>query len=1066
MEYSIGKNQENFYELLKKNTLLEDGDACFTFYKFEGEVRKKITLTRKELLDRSLSIAKMLKDRGARKGDRVVVLSTQTADNVLSIAASLLAGTVFTIIPPPVDSNKMLRFKSVIESCEPSFILCGSLLEEKLKGIVAALSHEEKYSKLLSKIQIVNVEKCVDSDGFIPEKLGLDDTIYIQYTSGSTSAPKGVMIGYGNLLSAIECVMREYNIRNIVSWVPFFHNLGLVYCIFVPIIRPEVKIGIMSPQTFLDKPERWIKLVSEFNADATLAPNSVYDSYPKLVPADTLKDIDLSNMRLLLNGSEVITESTLEKFEKEYKVFGISKEAFCNGYGLSEATCAVSSNNFNKEKDCITLDFEEYKNKKLKIADENTKDTIQFISSGAPIYSTLVKIVNPDTLEECQEDEFGEIWVQAPYVAQGYYNNEEATKETFQGKLKGYEGYFLRTGDLGILKDNRLFITGRIKELIIINGNNILPNDIVSKLKETILEIQYADIVPFSIVTDKKEKLVIIIGASKALLPKINESEIKAKINECILENFEVTPYDIKFVDRNELPKSDNGKISIKAAEKKYEEKNLVIKEKTIIDYKTETENKLGNIIKTEFSHEAGREGNLLSLGMDSLEVVGLSRSIEKTFNVSVPVSFIFESPFISKISEYIDRTLKGEDLSALEKDKSYLRDEVVLDESIKPGEYETDDPEMKNVFITGTTGFVGAYLISAFAKYTKAKLYCHVRAKDKESGLERIKKNMEYYKLWKDEYREFIVPVTGSLNEPLLGIDEKEYKFLAENIDTIIHNGAILNFIYPYERLKETNVLGTVKTLSLACEGKPKYYNYISSYSVFDNPSHFKKRAEEDDPLEDCRGYFLSYSESKWVAENIIHIARERGLRAAIYRPGEITGANDTGIWKLSDSVSRTIKSMLVTKTYPAIPMKVHMTQVDYIADAIVNIAKRGDSYGKGFNLMNDVYVPLKWIGDVINEMGYETKEIPFEEWKKNLFEAGNEHPLKLLESLFKIQKKNDAESFVNRYGEMSPIYDDTRNVQKALEGTRIKCDSMNDELLKKYIDNFTDKILKKVEK
>ena len=156
----------------------------------------------------------------------------------------------------------------------------------------------------------------------------------------------------------------------------------------------------------------------------------------------------------------------------------------------------------------------------------------------------------------------------------------------------------------------------------------------------------------------------------------------------------------------------------------------------------------------------------------------------------------------------------------------------------------------------------------------------------------------------------------------------------------------------------------------------------------------------------------------------------------------------------------------MLVTKTYPAIPMKVHMTQVDYIADAIVNIAMRGDSYGKGFNLMNDIYVPLKWIGDVANQMGYETKEIPFEEWKKNLFEAGNEHPLKLLESLFKVQKKNDAESFVNRYGEMSPIYDDTRNAKKALEGTGVKCDSMNDELLKKYINNFTDKVLKKIEK
>ena len=1065
MGFCIREDEKDFYELLKKNALEKEGEPCFIFYEYNGMNRREISIDRKQLLDRSLSIGKELKVRGAKKGDRVIVLSTQTADNVLSISASILAGTIFTIIPPPTDLSKMERFKSVIQSCNPKFILCGTLLEEKLNEILTFIKKDEKFKKLIEDIQVINVDKCIDNEGFVPEKIELDDTIYIQYTSGSTSAPKGVMIGYENVISAIECVIRDYNIRNIVAWVPFFHNLGLVYCILTPIIRPELKIGVMSPSAFLEVPERWIKLLSEFKADTTLAPNSVYDSYPKLVPAETLKDIDLSNMKLLLNGSEIITEGTLRRFEKEYGQFGISKAAFCNGYGLSEATCAASDGNYCEEKDLINIDFEQYKSGKLKVADDNTKDSIQFVSSGSPMNLATIKIVNPDTLEECKEDEFGEIWVQAPYVAQGYYRNEEATKETFKCELKGYEGYFLRTGDLGILKDNRLFITGRIKELIIINGNNILPNDIVSKLKEEISEIQFADIVPFSIVTDKKEKLVIILGVPGKMLENLNVDAIKEKINKCILNNFEVTPYDIKFVDGKELPKSDNGKISIKAAAKKYED-DTILKTKTIIEYSTETEHKLGSIIKNDFSHEAGREENLLSLGMDSLEVVGLSKSIEKAFDVSVPVSFIFESPFISKISEYIDRTLNGEDLSLLEKDKSYLYDEVVLDESIKPGKYETDKPEMKNVFITGTTGFVGAYLISAFAKFTKAKLYCHVRAKDKESGLKRIKENMEYYKLWKEEYAEFIVPITGSLNEPLLGIDENEYKFLAENIDTIIHNGAILNFIYPYERLKETNVLGTVKTLALACEGKPKYYNYISSYSVFDNPSHFKKRAEEDDQLEDCKGYFLSYSESKWVSENIIHVARERGLRAAIYRPGEITGANDTGIWKLSDSLSRTIRAMLVTKTYPAIPMKVHMTQVDYIADAIVNIAMRGDSYGKGFNLMNDIYVPLKWIGDVANQMGYETKEIPFEEWKKNLFEAGNEHPLKLLESLFKVQKKNDAESFVNRYGEMSPIYDDTRNAKKALEGTGVKCDSMNDELLKKYINNFTDKVLKKIEK
>ncbi|MDD6771268.1 SDR family oxidoreductase, partial [Inconstantimicrobium porci] len=253
----------------------------------------------------------------------------------------------------------------------------------------------------------------------------------------------------------------------------------------------------------------------------------------------------------------------------------------------------------------------------------------------------------------------------------------------------------------------------------------------------------------------------------------------------------------------------------------------------------------------------------------------------------------------------------------------------------------------------------------------------------------------------------------------------------------------------------KETNVLGTIRTIKFACSGKAKYYNYISSYSVYDNPSHFKKDAYEDDVLDDCRGYFLSYSESKWVSENIIKEAKRRGLRAAIYRPGEITGDTEIGTWKLSDAVSRTIRSMIVTGTYPDLPMRIHMTQVDFVAQAIVFISSEGSSYGRSYNLLNKKYVSLDWIGDILNSMGISVIKIPFDEWKKNLFNSNTEHPLKLLESLFKVEKQNENESFVKRYGENSPKYH-MENTDQALLDTGINCEEMNDEILRRYIKNF----------
>ncbi|MBD7913373.1 MULTISPECIES: thioester reductase domain-containing protein [Clostridium] len=1065
MKYYIKEHQENFWKLLKENALRREDEVCFNFYEYTRDEKREVKLTRADLVEKSAAIAATIKERGAKKGDRVVIFSTQTADNILAAVGSMLAGTIFTIIPPPTDSNKMMRFTSVVESCNPKFILCGNELKEEVSEILEKLKKDKKGIEAFQELKIIDVEKCNDNKNFIPEEISLDDIVYIQYSSGSTSAPKGVMISYGNLLSAINSSFEQIELKRLFGWVPFFHNLGLVFLIFTSVVNGGICTGIMSPSAFLEKPSRWFEGLSEFKADSTLAPNSVYESYPKLVPATRLKGIDLSNLKAFLNGSEIVNYSTMKRFADEYKDFGVNIEKFIIGYGLAEATCGVCGNTNYSEDERIDIDLDEYQAGRLVLASDNTKNEIEFIGNGEAIKYVDIKVVNPTTLKECEEDEFGELWVQGPCIAQGYYKNEIATRETFDGKLEGYSGKFLRTGDLGIIKNKKVYVTGRIKELIIINGNNILPNDIVVKLKEKISELNYATIVPFSIVKEDKERLIIVSEMSEKDIKSYDLEEVTNKINACVLEYFEVSPYEVEFVRRGVLPRADNGKISIMKSASLYKECKLElidlgkkvnsINNNEPIEYGTETEKALGNIINKEFSYKAGSNDNLLNLGMDSLQVLGLTTNIENMFSVSIPISFIFDNPTIEKIGQYIDKVLNGEDVGQLEKDKSYLYDEVKLDESIYAKKYEDTNPPMQNIFITGTTGFVGAYLINTLLTETKAKLYCHVRAKNDEDGLRRLKENMEYYNLWKDEYREYVIPVIGSLDKPLLGIEEERYKYLSEIVDTVYHNGAILNFIYPYERLKDTNVLGTVRTIAFACEGKQKYYNYVSSYSVFDNSCYFEKSVSEDDPLANCTGYYLSYSESKWVAENIIHLARERGLRAAIYRPGEITGANDTGIWKYSDSVSRTIKAMIQTKTYPDVDMKMHMTQVDYIAEAIVNISKQGQAYGKAYNLLNSVHLPIRELGKIINECGYETRPIDYATWKENLFNSGSEHPLKLLESLFKIVKKNASENFESRYGEMAATLQ-TTNTENALKGTNISCEPMDAEIIKKYLKNF----------
>lgn len=329
-------NQENFHKVLKENAESKGEEICFDFYDYSGTERKNHTLTRRELFGKSCKIANLLKNEGAKKGDKVVIFSTQTADNVLSSIASIFTGTVFTIIPPPIDASKMMRFLSVLESCKPKFILCTLELKIKLKDVLKKLQKDEKYRSFIEELKIVTVEESVNhSDELAPETILLDDIIYLQYSSGSTSAPKGVEITYGNLISNLNLCLESYEIKRIFAWVPFFHNIGLVYLMFAPVIKTDLCAGIMSPAAFLERPARWIEGLSEFKADVTVAPNSAFESYPKLVPPKTLKNIDLSNLKSAHAGAEIVTYSALKKFTEAYEHLGFNIEKFVTGYGLA-----------------------------------------------------------------------------------------------------------------------------------------------------------------------------------------------------------------------------------------------------------------------------------------------------------------------------------------------------------------------------------------------------------------------------------------------------------------------------------------------------------------------------------------------------------------------------------------------------------------------------------------------------------------------------------------------------------------------------------------------------------
>lgn len=432
-----------------------------------------------------------------------------------------------------------------------------------------------------------------------------------------------------------------------------------------------------------------------------------------------------------------------------------------------------------------------------------------------------------------------------------------------------------------------------------------------------------------------------------------------------------------------------------------------------------------------------------------------LVSKIEERFHVKLDLREVLLDSSVSGVANYVRRVLTGGKGTSKAVN---LEQECHLDPAISPsGAYETAPQDCRNILLTGATGFLGAQLIRAIlTQYPKEglHLYCLVRADSEEAGLERLIKNMEHYECWKEEYRGFLHPVIGDLSTEKFGLSDEQWQELAQTIQVIYHNGALLNFIFPYEFLKETNVHGTVETLRLACAGQPKYYHYVSSYSVYDTPNNKGKRVYENDPLNTARGFSLAYSETKWVSEKLVGIAQKRGLHTVIYRPGDITGASN-GIWEMDDMVSRMIVGTIQMQAIPRTSYCMHMTPVDFVADAICCISRKPEAMDQAFNLVNPAPVPVKKAVSYIRAHGYPVRYISFGAWKSKLKQAtASENALTLLACLF--ESGTDANPGVLRHfiGK-DTIYDCTK-ANVLLNQSGISCPPVDEKLFGAYLNYF----------
>lgn len=1055
---------QGILEKLRRDARENPNRAVYNFLDCETEPFGQNVVTMGQLHARATDIAADLKRKGAKRGDRAIILSMQDAGTVYAIFGCMLAGVVFTVIPPPIDAGKFARFVSVLKSCGPRFLISNEGMERSSDTKVTAPLLRKAFFQAVA-LRRVYTDRTERYEG--PEIFcgyGADDLVYLQYTSGSTSEPKGVMVSYGNLTACIDQCRELFDFtvgnHNIASWVPFYHNIGLIAALFIPLI-PDHGVSYLIPTLqFLAKPTVWLKVLSDFRVNITAAPNSAYDVCTRLIGEEDAKHYDLSHVTHLVNGSEFVNLRTVEKF---CGLFHISRNAFAPGYGLSECVCiaTLASGEFRS----VEIDREGYAKGRFAPVPSGGK---AIVGVGRVPSGMRIVAVRADG-SPCGPDEIGEICLSGENVCGGYWKNPEETKR-FETEIPGHPGRFYRTGDMGALYDGQLYLTGRIKEMIVVSGKNIYPSDITLLLHEQGLAPAVDAVGVFSVESEGGERPVLCAECGG----ETDFRSLAAEINRAVAGSFGFSFHDTVFVEAGSLPRTDNRKIKTHAIKEAYEAGRLKILYSTRRSGAEQeppaprpravsadaSEEELRAVVRAAFSRAApgvgfSDEDSFLEIGGDSLQMMELLCGLERDLGISIDLREMAAAPTVAGIAGYLRRVRTGEGPG----EKPDLRKECVLDESIRPeAPYTTPPEECRSIFLTGSTGFLGAYLIRSILERRAGSdpvVYCHVRAKDPAAGLERIVANMKDFCCWKEDYRDHIVPVTGDLNLPNLGLDKFTYRRLADEIGLVIHNGALLNFVYPYRQMKRTNVTGTAECLRFACTGRPKYFHYISSYSVYDTPGQFGKTVAEDDPLLSPEGYFLGYSETKWVAEKLVGIARERGLRAAVYRPGDITGTLRDGVWKLEDMISRSIVGCIQMGAVPDIDVNLHLTPVDYVSDAVVAIAFQSGSDGRAYNIINQNLMPMNQVGRLMRRAGYRVETLPYDEWCVRLAACpAEENALRILSCLF-TDRRAEGESLVDRFGKRQPRIR-TDNADRMLRGTGVSCPPVDAALLKSYLNYF----------
>jgi surfactin family lipopeptide synthetase C len=953
-------------------------------------------LSYQELNQRANQLAHYLRKLNIKAEVPVAICLERSLEMVISILAILKAGGVYVPIDPTYPSERLVW---MLEDIQTPVLLTQNKLSTKLPPFtpkVVCLDQEEETLSQESYINLVTETT--------PQNLA-----YVMYTSGSTGTPKGVSV----IHQGVVRLVKETNYANLNAQEVFLQAAPISFDAATFEIWGCLLNGgklVLFPGDTTSLLTELGKVLQQYQVSTLWLTASLFN----LMVDERLED--LKQVRQLLAGGDVLSVSHVQKFLKECPDCQL-----INGYGPTENTTFT----------CyypITAD--------AKI--ENS------IPIGRPIANTQTYILDSN-LQLVPVGVPGELYIGGDGLARHYYNRPDLTSSKFipNPYSKIPDSSIYKTGDLvRYLEDGNIEFLGRIDQQVKIRGFRI-------ELGEIEAVICQHPAVRQAVVTVQKDN-----NEHKILVAYfIPETEVLSSELRSLLHN-RLPDYMLPmgFVPLQSLPINNNGKVNRKLLPR-FKQTHTELR-KVYVAPRNSQEEKLTQIWAEVLGLEqVGIYDDFFELGGHSLIIMRLMARIRQLFHIDLPIQTLFDAPTIATFSQRLQTANIAH--PALD-----LKAEAVLDLAINcEGKKIEEITNPACIFLTGATGFLGAFLLDELLQQTQADIYCLVRAANAEEGKQKLRCTLESYLIWNESQSSRIIPVLGDLSQPLLGLSQAQFTALAKKLDVIYHNGAWVHHASPYSTLKAANVLGTQEVLRLASQIKIKPVHFVSTISVFSAPiGTGVKLVSEESNLDDYPIPKGGYAQSKWVAEKLVTIARDRGLPVFIYRPGRISGHSITGAFNPNDFFYKLLIGCVHLRSVPEREFFDSLAPVDYVSKAIVYLSMQQKSLGKAFHVLNQEHLDLKLLFNVVRSFGYPLEQISEEQWQLELIKIAENfpnHPLYSLIPLFTLKKSNEA-ALIPENSNFVGLEFDCSNTQQGLTDTSIVCPKTDEKLLATYFSHL----------